>query len=436
KELQELQNLYRQNIEHTTQQAELIKQLQALNTDTQKVLKDQEDAHTAETTSYQKLYNELTLCFETVKTSEIQLQQSCASLQDQLLGKDQKICQLQEELQQAYDALNAVHRNSPNSEVQTFHASWLSVAYGTGFLEFDGKKLWGMGHRPVGCRRSNLLFPSSDILVLQQPSLSELECLITTQKSEIKLLQEKLKKANLHLAEHNLYATDILESSNIGTGRKHEPMGRTTKEQMSISQHVEEPAPGQMDILMETAAGGEESTLEQVLLTGTVAHGGLTLEQEYPEGLQPVKMSHAGAGRKCEEERVAERSCYGLTEPPVKRSRSLSPKSSFRESEELRKLKIAERKIENLEKTLQLKTRETDELRAAHEKHKERLQMLQTNYRALKEQLKQWEEGDSRIESSKSRCQHADMLCQEDSDAVWNELAFFKREHKKLLIEK
>ncbi|KAM7076680.1 centlein isoform 4-T5 [Ciconia maguari] len=244
KELQELQNLYRQNIKHTAQQAELIKQLQALNTDTQKVLKDQEDAHTAETTSHEKLYNELTLCFETVKTSEIQLQRSCASLQDQLLGKDQKICQLQEQLQQAHDALNAVHQNSsPKCEVQ---------------------------------------------------------------------------------------------------------------------------------------------------------------------------------------------------EPPVKRSRSLSPKSSFRESEELRKLKIAERKIENLEKTLQLKTQETDELRAAHEKRKERLQMLQTNYRALKEQLKQWEEADSRIESSKSRYQHADpcQLCQEDSDAMWNELAFFKREHKKLLIEK
>ncbi|XP_075596153.1 centlein isoform X5 [Balearica regulorum gibbericeps] len=277
KELQELQNLYRQNIEHTAQQAELIKQLQALNTDTQKVLKDQEDAHTAETTSYQKLYDELTSCFETVKTSEIQLQRSCASLQDQLLGKDQKICQLQEQLQQAHDALNAVHQHSsPKCEVQ-----------------------------------------------------------------------EKLKKASLNVAEHNLYTTDTLESNNIRTGRKHE-------------------------------------------------------------------------------------------EPPVKRSRSLSPKSSFRESEELRNLKIAERKIENLEKTLQRKTLETDELRAAHEKRKERLQMLQTNYRALKEQLKQWEEGDSRIESSKSSYQHAEpcQLCQEDSDAVWNELAFFKREHKKLLIEK
>jgi len=43
-----------------------------------------------------------------------------------------------------------------------------------------------------------------------------------------------------------------------------------------------------------------------------------------------------------------------------------------------------------------IQTQETDELRAAHEKRKERLQMLQTNYSALKEQLKQWEEGDSR----------------------------------------
>lgn len=55
KELQELQNLYRQNIEHTAEQAELIKKLQALNADTQKVLKDQGAAHTAETTSYQQV---------------------------------------------------------------------------------------------------------------------------------------------------------------------------------------------------------------------------------------------------------------------------------------------------------------------------------------------------------------------------------------------
>ncbi|XP_015135701.2 centlein [Gallus gallus] len=279
KELQELQNLYKQNIAHTTQQAQLIHQLQTLNTDTQKVLKEQEDVHTTETISYQKLYNELTLCFETLKTNEIQLQQRYTSLQDQLLGKDEKICQLQEQLQQAHDALNMLHQNS-----------------------------------------------SCDLQEFQQPSLGELECLITMQKSEIELLKEKLKKASLNLVEHNLYTTDTLKTSNLRSGRKHE-------------------------------------------------------------------------------------------EPPVKRSRSLSPKSSFRKSEE---------------------TQETDELRAAHEKRKERLQMLQTNYSALKEQLKQWEEGDSRTASSRCRYQRADacQLCQEDFAAVWNELAFFKREHKKLLIEK
>uniref|UniRef100_A0A8D2DMX1 Centlein n=1 Tax=Sciurus vulgaris TaxID=55149 RepID=A0A8D2DMX1_SCIVU len=55
KELQELQNLYKQNSAHTAQQAELIQQLQVLNMDTQKVLKNQEDVHTAESISYQKV---------------------------------------------------------------------------------------------------------------------------------------------------------------------------------------------------------------------------------------------------------------------------------------------------------------------------------------------------------------------------------------------
>jgi len=42
------------------------------------------------------------------------------------------------------------------------------------------------------------------------------------QKSEIKLLQEKLEKTSLNLAEHNLYAADTLKSNNIRTGRKRE----------------------------------------------------------------------------------------------------------------------------------------------------------------------------------------------------------------------
>ncbi|XP_063107696.1 centlein isoform X6 [Cavia porcellus] len=234
KELQELQNLYKQNSAHTAQQAELIQQLQVLNMDTQKVLKDREDVHTAESVSYQK------------------------------------------------------------------------VSY---------------------------------------PPLSSLETLMVSQKSEIEYLQKKLKVANEKLSENR----------------------------------------------------ANKTFSEKSIMT--------TVEGKY-------------------------------TEPPVKRSRSLSPKSSFKDSEELRKLRRAERKIENLEKALQLKSQENDELRDAHEKRKERLQMLQTNYRAVKEQLKQWEEGSGMTDTRKLQRAEPQQLQQEDSDAVWNELAYFKRENQELMIQK
>ncbi|XP_032736425.1 centlein isoform X7 [Lontra canadensis] len=236
KELQELQNVYKQNSVHTAQQAELIQQLQVLNMDTQKVLRNQEDVHTAESISYQK--------------------------------------------------------------------------------------------------------------VSQRPSLSSLETLMVSQKSEIEYLQEKLKIANEKLLES--------KSTNKGSS-------------------------------------------EKSIWTST--------ERKHKE-------------------------------PPVRRSRSLSPKSSSTDSEELRNLRKAERKIENLEKTLQLKSQENDELRDAHEKRKERLQMLQTNYRAVKEQLKQWEEGSVMTHIRKIKRADPQQLRQEDSDAVWNELAYFKRENQELMIQK
>uniref|UniRef100_A0A8C0REC8 Centlein n=1 Tax=Canis lupus familiaris TaxID=9615 RepID=A0A8C0REC8_CANLF len=242
KELQELQNLYKQNSVHTAQQAELIQQLQVLNMDTQKVLRNQEDVYTAESISYQKLYNELHICFETTKSSEAMLRQNVVSLQDQLFQKELENVKLKEKLQESHGA--------------------------------------------------PYLLP-----------------------------------------------------------------------QESDSEHSEQ-------------------------------------------------------------------------EPPVKRSRSLSPKSSFTDSEELRNLKKAERKIENLEKALQLKSQENDELRDAHEKHKERLQMLQTNYRAVKEQLKQWEEGSGMTHARRIKRANPEQLRQEDSDAVWNELAYFKRENQELMIQK
>ncbi|XP_032163339.1 centlein isoform X3 [Mustela erminea] len=301
KELQELQNLYKQNSAHTAQQAELIQQLQVLNMDTQKVLRNQEDVHTAESISYQKLYNELHICFETTKSSEAMLRQSVVSLQDQLFQKEQENIKLKEKLQESQGASYPLPQDSDSEHLEQ---------------------------------------------VSQRPSLSSLETLMVSQKSEIEYLQEKLKIANEKLSES--------KSTNKGSS-------------------------------------------EKSIWTST--------ERKHKE-------------------------------PPVRRSRSLSPKSSFTDSEELRNLRKAERKIENLEKTLQLKSQENDELRDAHEKRKERLQMLQTNYRAVKEQLKQWEEGSGMTHTRKMKRADPQQLRQEDSDAVWNELAYFKRENQELMIEK
>lgn len=51
----EVQTLYRQSTGHAAEQSQLIKQLEGLNLDTQKVLRNQEEAHTADTSSYQRV---------------------------------------------------------------------------------------------------------------------------------------------------------------------------------------------------------------------------------------------------------------------------------------------------------------------------------------------------------------------------------------------
>ncbi|XP_045068779.1 centlein-like [Coregonus clupeaformis] len=100
RELQELQALYRQSSEHAAEQAQLIQQLEGLNLDTQRVLRNQEEAHTADTTSYQKLYNELSICYQALKSNEGRLCQSHVALTTQLGQKEQQIVQLQGRLQQ------------------------------------------------------------------------------------------------------------------------------------------------------------------------------------------------------------------------------------------------------------------------------------------------------------------------------------------------
>ncbi|MEQ2162224.1 hypothetical protein GOODEAATRI_017654, partial [Goodea atripinnis] len=52
----EVHTQYRQNTEHAAEQSHLIRQLEGLNLDTQRVLRNQEEAHTADTTSYQRVF--------------------------------------------------------------------------------------------------------------------------------------------------------------------------------------------------------------------------------------------------------------------------------------------------------------------------------------------------------------------------------------------
>ncbi|XP_019956912.2 centlein isoform X1 [Paralichthys olivaceus] len=100
REFAEVQTLYRQSTKHAAEQSHLIKQLEGLNLDTQRVLRNQEEAHTADTTSYQRLYKELSQCYQALVSSEAKLRQSHQELGSQLAHKDQHILQLQAQLQQ------------------------------------------------------------------------------------------------------------------------------------------------------------------------------------------------------------------------------------------------------------------------------------------------------------------------------------------------
>lgn len=154
----EVQILYKQSTEHAAEQSHLIKQLEGLNLDTQKVLRNQEEAHTADTTSYQKvlthnkpqtyyynvdvlysgldywrnelpskiqctvtsllsgkpchhicavwqLYMELSQCYQALTSSDANLRQSHQELSNLLVQKDQHILQLQTQLQQHQEQL-------------------------------------------------------------------------------------------------------------------------------------------------------------------------------------------------------------------------------------------------------------------------------------------------------------------------------------------
>ncbi|XP_041369581.1 centlein-like isoform X2 [Gigantopelta aegis] len=122
----------------------------------------------------------------------------------------------------------------------------------------------------------------------------------------------------------------------------------------------------------------------------------------------------------------------------VLHSPKLSPRLTPREARASTRecqLAVLRRKLADNEHLLELKSRELSELHKAHAKRLERLRGLQHNYRLVREQLKTLEEEQGRKKKKPRRSDPRD-LQKENSDAVWNELAFFKNENKSLQLEK
>ncbi|XP_067355132.1 centlein isoform X2 [Channa argus] len=296
-ELVEMQTLYRQSTEHAAEQSHLIKQLEGLNLDTQRVLRNQEEAHTADTTSYQRLYKELSQCYQALVSSEANLRLGHQKLSNQLAEKHQHILQLQAQLQQ---------QQQRNVQLQQQLHPQQTID-------------------PSSSRQTNF-----------KPLVSE-QADAATQKSS----------PNADRA--------------FTQGSDSRPEDRTI---------------------------------------------------------------HQSSTRSVRKQRDA----------PVQRSRSLSPARSV-EFSSGRRRKGAEQRIQDLEELLQLKMEENKELRRAHDKRRERLCLIQKNYKAIRDQLKEMEKSNG-LSSGRNQRAEPWQLRQENSDAVWNELAYFKNLTKKVSIEK
>ncbi|XP_064609188.1 centlein-like [Liolophura sinensis] len=327
-ELSELWNSHHQLNEHATQQAELIRQLQNLQQDTQKMLKNQEDAYCIEATSLQQMYAELTTRFEVSKQAEADLRREMLSLKKQLFERDDTIVQLQ-------------HR--------------LDMAQIDGRLQRDQQES----------------FIHSDKENLESAKL-QMESLMT----ENHLLKDNLQEKNR-----------IIE--------------------------------------------GLESKLEQLF----------KLDIDHPdERSHSTPISRVYRSVALSPFRPRSRSASPLTAGTFRSSerRSASPSTRLSSSQDLQKtLSIAEGKVVELKALLKLKSEEVKELRHAHDKRLERLKSLQTSYRLAKEQLKTFEE-DQEMKNKKKKLKksHPRELQKENSDAVWNDLALYKKEAKTLQTHK
>nr|CAB3232346.1 centlein [Phallusia mammillata] len=119
----------------------------------------------------------------------------------------------------------------------------------------------------------------------------------------------------------------------------------------------------------------------------------------------------------------------------VPRSRSYSPHRHTKELTTMQKrLKATETRLEETKRLLEFKRDEVREIQQAHNRRLERLRNLQSDYKSLKSGSAQ----DLSPRKKRNRPVKSDRrdLRQENSDTVWNDLAYYKRENKMLAQER
>ncbi|XP_056442225.1 centlein [Gadus chalcogrammus] len=342
-ELVEVQALYRQSMEHGSEQGHLIKQLEALNLDSQRVLRNQEEAHSVDATSYQRLYTELSQSYQALVAGEAQLRQNHLELSGLLAQRDLQILELQSQLQQQ-DLL--AHRDQ---QILELHSQ------------------------------------------LQQQQ---------QQQQEKRLLQTQQQQQQAHQTT------------------------TTAGQQPNKQTNVKELCQPSADTPVSSGFNQASNFSSPGLGTSTPLDGGAWTERTWK--------ASSSRGRS---------TSIGQQDAPVQRSRSLSPASCVEAGGGGggggREGGGAEQRMQDLEELLQLKTKEMEVLRSAHQNRLERLHLIQANYRTIRDQLRDAEEADG-LPKPKGPSRRAEpwQLRQEDSDGVWNELAYFKRLARKLDVEK
>ncbi|CAC5388803.1 CNTLN [Mytilus coruscus] len=134
RELSELWSSHNQLTEHSSQQADLIRQLQSLQQDTQKMLKSQEDAYSMEAVSIQDMYSELSDRYEKAKRTEADLRAQLHSVRKDLLDKDDVVAQLQSRV----DSFSKLHSRGASALDGSFISDKL-VSNDEPFMDFEYK---------------------------------------------------------------------------------------------------------------------------------------------------------------------------------------------------------------------------------------------------------------------------------------------------------